>query len=841
MILAGLIGTLSASGGATKSISLGSIAYNTISEGVEQTVNLDYVSWDNSTVYWTIKNNLGAELTGQVTPVSGDFNPGSGSGTYSINFTFDVDTTTDGSLTYYLYVGSIPGSGDYITSSGYTVRDSSQAQALFLDVDPASIVTAYGLVGWTDASGKGNNIFVSNGTKSTDNGGVLIFDGTTTYAGDVMDSNLSHAIFGSVTVSAWIKPSVVNVTQTIISKEICYKMIITSDGRIAWMVGDVSGNNWTTTIYAAAGLVTAGAWAHVAAVVDTNATKIYVNGILAGTGGGATLITNSYKFAIGAYNSSSNNYGDYFGGRMGQVKLWNYALTDTDVIGQYNTTATRYGLSVIPLSLDFPGTGNPYVLVSNTQTDWNLGTTYTIEYWSKETNASTSNIRTVMSQGPDSGKIDLGYMYGHLLFNNTEPTFAEPTPAVWTHVAFVRESGSGNITLYYNGLLQTTFSAGTALSDGSSDLYIGKRGAAVNGQGFYGKLAMLRISTTAKYLTAFDPSLTYGVEADTKLMLRYDPLVDTSIYELNGIVTSQGNGSTIYFSKTTYPNLNNQVKAGDTVVDAGTLDTSTVTAAVYTADPDNWGINISPPQPGGTKNFSSTGRHPISVQGAVGISTDFPSYLSLEFNQPQGDYLSTPASADWNLGTTWTMEFWINANNASGAGIHIPGGQWGLFNQSGWYGGIANNSIIIGLASGKLTIGQGTNGDAIEFAEPTAQQWTHVAVVNNGGGSAQKVYYNGVEQTLVAGSYLNNGWTNTTDALYIGRLSPPTYQSHFDGKMAMIRISNAAKYVANFTATTTYGVEPDTKLFLSKFNPTVDAKSHTITNNGVTTSTSFPS
>jgi hypothetical protein len=200
----------------------------------------------------------------------------------------------------------------------------------------------------------------------------------------------------------------------------------------------------------------------------------------------------------------------------------------------------------------------------------------------------------------------------------------------------------------------------------------------------------------------------------------------------------------------------------------------------------------------------------------------------------------TPASADWNLGTTWTIEFWINANNSSLAGINIGGGQWGLFNQGGWFGGMPANSIIIGLAGGNLTVGQGTTDDAIEFAEPTAQQWTHVAVVNNGGGSAQKVYYNGVEQAKVAGNYLSNGWTNTTDELYIGRLKPPSYGGLFDGKMAMVRISNTAEYLAAFTATTTYGVEADTVLFLDKFNPLLDAKAHTVTNNGVTTSTDVP-
>ena len=499
---------------------------------------------------------------------------------------------------------------------------------------------------------------------------------------------------------------------------------------------------------------------------------------------------------------------------------------------------------VAPFSLNFPA-GNPYLLVSNTQSDWNLGTTYTIEFWSKETNASTSSIRTVMSQGPDSGQIDMGYMYGNLLWSNSQSLTPAPTPAVWTHVAFVRESGSGNIKLYYNGVNQTTFNAGAALANGGSDLNIGRR-AGVNGQGFLGKLAMIRVSTTAKYLDNFSPSLSYGREADTRMMLGSDnPLTDLALYELNGITTSAYNLSTLYFSKATYPDLNNQVRAGDTVVNVDDQTSSIVTGAVFApnGDPDNWGVPISPGWGFvGTVNFSGPGRHPISVQGAVTVSMDFPSFQSLEFNQPQGDFLSTPASNDWNLGNNWTMEFWIKSNNNSASNINIPGGQWGLINQGGWYGGMPDdNCILVGMAGGRLTINQSADGE-MHFTEPTTQVWTHVAIVNNGGGSAQKVYYNGVEQVKVSGNYTSNGKTNTTADLYIGRLSNQYagYNSHFDGKMAMVRISSTAKYTEAFTATTTYGVEGDTRLFLSKVNPTVDAKNHTVTNNGVATSTDFP-
>jgi hypothetical protein len=45
------------------------------------------------------------------------------------------------------------------------------------------------------------------------------------------------------------------------------------------------------------------------------------------------------------------------------------------------------------------------------------------------------------------------------------------------------------------------------------------------------------------------------------------------------------------------------------------------------------------------------------------------------FNQPEGDYMKVGAGAHFNLGTTWTIEFWLKANHASDAGINIPGGQ----------------------------------------------------------------------------------------------------------------------------------------------------------------------
>jgi hypothetical protein len=445
-----------------------------------------------------------------------------------------------------------------VTGSNYlTLLDRSKYFAptatLKLDLDTANWYSNV----WSDTSNLGNNALTTGITQIGDNGGVLEFNGTTSFANV---PSLQNSRYTSVSLSAWIKPSVVTgTTNTIIAKELCYKLRTNSDGTLTFSTGSGSAP-WVRLATVSAGVITANTWAHVVATSDATNTRIYVNGVMVAETAGTTIGNNNEAFNIGTFTNGAGN--DFFGGRMGEVKVWNYALTDADVVTQYNTTATRYGRSALP--------------------------------------------------------------------------------------------------------------------------------------------------------------------------------------------------------------------------------------------------------------------------------------LSLMFNQPQADYLSTPASADWNLGNNWTIEFWIRSNNNSANNINIPGGQWGLINQGGWYYGMPDdNCILVGMAGGYLTINQSATGD-ISFAEPTTQVWTHVAIVNNGGGSAQKVYYNGVEQTPTGANYTSNGKTNTTETLYIGRLEPPSYGGLFDGKMALVRISNTAKYLTAFTATTTYGVEADTKLFLGSDNPLVDSMSHTVTNNGVTTSASFP-
>lgn len=276
-----------------------------------------------------------------------------------------------------------------------------------------------------------------------------------------------------------------------------------------------------------------------------------------------------------------------------------------------------------------------------------------------------------------------------------------------------------------------------------------------------------------------------------------------------------------------------ETNAGDFGTSSGEVEI-TNNAGSFTVTPD---VDATTE---GSETFTVSLRS-VSITGTVLATTDNDITIndtsldpeppfSLQFNQPQGDYLSTPASTDWNLGTSWTIEFWLNANSSGDGSANMTGGIWGLLNQEGW---AATNAINIAISDSKLVVGQGAQYDDVRYTEPTPAQWTHVAIVNDAG--TQKVFYNGVEQTKVSGTFGTANYTNSTDSLAIGNISGGN--NYFDGKMAMVRISNTAKYAAAFTSTVTYGVESDTRLFLDLGYPLSDTSYYELNGVSVVTNT----
>jgi hypothetical protein len=167
-------------------------------------------------------------------------------------------------------------------------------------------------------------------------------------------------------------------------------------------------------------------------------------------------------------------------------------------------------------------------------------------------------------------------------------------------------------------------------------------------------MALIRISNTAKYLTAFTPSTTYNVEADTVLLLDSDtPLIGQSYFELNGVAHCQW-WHTIYFAKSAYPDLDNQITGRKYCSKCSYISQCNSHWAVYTpgGDPDNWGVNVSPAfgSAVSTANFSGTRSAPVTNNG-VTISTDFPP-ASITITNVSVGFNSKAATVDFTANIT---------------------------------------------------------------------------------------------------------------------------------------------------------------------------------------------
>jgi hypothetical protein len=214
---------------------------------------------------------------------------------------------------------------------------------------------------WTDLSGNNNGTLTNNPTFSNLNNGVIVFDGTNDY---VVTSNIDLSNTNVISVDMWVK--IINYKEVAANANILlelsanfnsvttgfvvvfgddsnpvyngtYPIVLALQGNVGYNI-----NYWNKT------LVNDLNWHHWCCIFDksqtTQETFIYIDGI-SRTG------TNT-SFA----NNNTNNFGNlplYFAGRaatfnsnvqLSNIKIYNRALSATEVLQNYNATKTRFGL-----------------------------------------------------------------------------------------------------------------------------------------------------------------------------------------------------------------------------------------------------------------------------------------------------------------------------------------------------------------------------------------------------------------------------------------------------------------------------------------------------------------
>lgn len=140
----------------------------------------------------------------------------------------------------------------------------------------------------------------------------------------------------SVTYSAWIKPTNFSSAMTIVDRD-----NEAGGNRLVQFYTNTSGNLgllltttnsvWDINISTASNTLTAGAWNYVTATYNsvTGVGKIYINGQEKGSDTATgSMAAGTIGYFIGKHQSSTNQY---FLGTIDDVKIYNYALTDSEI------------------------------------------------------------------------------------------------------------------------------------------------------------------------------------------------------------------------------------------------------------------------------------------------------------------------------------------------------------------------------------------------------------------------------------------------------------------------------------------------------------------------------
>lgn len=223
--------------------------------------------------------------------------------------------------------------------SSYTNGYSSQGSPI-LNLGNATTNVYSGSGNWIDSSQAKNDAIMTGNAPTwlpADSGGVFELDGTNYFE----VPNLRYYNDQEMTVSIWFNiPADVGEAQTLISKELTFKIRINQGGALQVFAGNGGGWNIQPVI---SGAYTYGEWTNITVTVTSGNTHIYKNGQSIGVGTGVVLWSgDTQAFNIGTYSSGA---GDFMTGKVGEVKYYTGFKSAQDVLDEYTATAARYGLT----------------------------------------------------------------------------------------------------------------------------------------------------------------------------------------------------------------------------------------------------------------------------------------------------------------------------------------------------------------------------------------------------------------------------------------------------------------------------------------------------------------
>ncbi|GAA2385064.1 hypothetical protein GCM10010432_49710 [Catellatospora methionotrophica] len=188
--------------------------------------------------------------------------------------------------------------------------------------------------GTTLADGTGNGATAKIAGGGVVGGGALTLNGTSQFASLTGPPLYTH--WGSYTVSAWVKLDTGARWQNIVAQEgsLNSAFYLRQNANGKWnftVLSNPNSGTYTAYVASSAQVAQVGVWTHLVGVHDeaTHETRLYVDGVLAGTATGSSSGT-SGPLIIGA-SKVSGARSEYLDGQIDDVSVWNHALTAAEI------------------------------------------------------------------------------------------------------------------------------------------------------------------------------------------------------------------------------------------------------------------------------------------------------------------------------------------------------------------------------------------------------------------------------------------------------------------------------------------------------------------------------
>ena len=206
-------------------------------------------------------------------------------------------------------------------------------------------LTAYGLVG-------GINGTLVNGVGFTSsNNGSFVFDGTNDYIVVPHSSSISASTTNSFTLSTWFLSTVNGTSSTLeivnkrnntagptyVSYGLSWRRVSTTDtvfARVSFTDNSVLDLNSTA--------LNQNVWYSATETFDGTNHKLYINGALnqSESISGKTILDDGFPLTINSYTGSS----EFLAGNTSIVLYYNRALSQQEILQNFNATRFRYGI-----------------------------------------------------------------------------------------------------------------------------------------------------------------------------------------------------------------------------------------------------------------------------------------------------------------------------------------------------------------------------------------------------------------------------------------------------------------------------------------------------------------